>query len=414
MRAGSMLWGVLGAGIVAIAGCAPETPAISENATPDRVEETHTTSPPQAPASPSHVASTASDIPAGAQALMSIGYQGGPVMLGTPDVYFIWYGNWEGAAALTVLPDFMSNLGGSPYLQINSTYTDSLGRAVTGDVQYAGSTTDAYSRGTSLSEGDVAIVVQSALSSGALPKSTNAVYFVLTSVDVKMAGFCHGFCGWHTNGSILGSDIKYSFIGNPEQCPQSCSPYSPSPNGDVASDGLASILAHELEETLTDPDLNGWVDSGSQENGDKCAWKFGTTYLTSSGAKANMRLGDRDYLIQMNFDRLTNRCELALPASSSLAVTILSPAPASLLHAGGPLDIVAQVTDDAAVTSAVVHWTSPGGTTDFAMIQNGAGNWELSTTMSTAAKVGSRTFTVTAGDSTGKKVTSGATTLQVQ
>jgi hypothetical protein len=31
---------------------------------------------------------------------------------------------------------------------------------------------------------------------------------------------------------------------------------------------------------------------------DKCAWTFGTTYITGSGAKANMKLGAYDYLIQ--------------------------------------------------------------------------------------------------------------------
>lgn len=418
--AGSTLLAILGAGIVAIAGCTSEVPTASEQSPPDVVapsganptDPVTSTSPPAAP-SP-HVSRPANG-PAGAQAAMSIGYQGGPVMLGTPDVYFIWYGNWAGSTALTVLPDFMSNLGGSPYLKINSTYADSQGRAVTGDVHYAGSATDSYSRGKSLSDSDIELVVASALSSGALPTTTNAVYFVLTSADVRMAGFCNGFCGWHTNGSgsVLGNHIKYSFIGNPAQCPSSCSPYSPSPNGDVATDGMASILAHELEESLTDPELNGWVDSGSQENGDKCAWKFGQTYLTDTGAKANMRLGARDYLIQTNFDRITNLCELALPQTTPLAVTILSPAPSSTLTPGGPLDIMAHATGSAAATSGVVHWTAFGNTTDFAMTKNAAGDWELSTTMSAAAKAGSRTFTVTVGDTTGTKATSGATTLQV-
>jgi hypothetical protein len=34
------------------------------------------------------------------------------------------------------------------------------------------------------------------------------------------------------------------------------------------------------------------------ENADKCAWTFGSTYITGSGAKANMKLGAYDYLIQ--------------------------------------------------------------------------------------------------------------------
>jgi hypothetical protein len=34
------------------------------------------------------------------------------------------------------------------------------------------------------------------------------------------------------------------------------------------------------------------------ENADKCAWTFGTTYTTSSGAQANINIGGQDYLIQ--------------------------------------------------------------------------------------------------------------------
>jgi hypothetical protein len=50
---------------------------------------------------------------------------------------------------------------------------------------------------------------------GALPKDTNGVYFVLTSADVnETSGFRTQYCGWHARGTIAGSDIKYAFIGN--------------------------------------------------------------------------------------------------------------------------------------------------------------------------------------------------------
>ena len=64
---------------------------------------------------------------------------------------------------------------------------------------------------------------------------------------------------------------------------------------------MASIIAHELEEATTDPNLNAWYDQRGQENADKCAWTFGTEYVTGNGAKANMKLGSRDYLIQQNW-----------------------------------------------------------------------------------------------------------------
>jgi len=64
---------------------------------------------------------------------------------------------------------------------------------------------------------------------------------------------------------------------------------------------MASIIAHELEEAVTDPDLNAWYDRRGAENADKCAWTFGTTTTLSSGAKKNVTLGSRNYLIQQNW-----------------------------------------------------------------------------------------------------------------
>jgi hypothetical protein len=64
---------------------------------------------------------------------------------------------------------------------------------------------------------------------------------------------------------------------------------------------MASISAHELEEAVTDPDLNAWYDRRGEENADKCAWTFGTEYSVANGSLANMKLGSRDYLIQRNW-----------------------------------------------------------------------------------------------------------------
>lgn len=230
-----------------------------------------------------------------------INYHGGPVMLGTTSIYYIWYGDWSGNSATTILTDFARNVGGSAYYNINTTYHDGNNASISNAVAYGGATTDAYSRGTSLSDGDIQAVVSDAISSGRLPEDTSAVYFVLTSADVTASsGFCTQYCGWHTYGTIAGSNIKYSFVGNPDRCPSSCAAQTVGPNGNAGADGMASIIAHELEEAVTDPNLDAWYDRRGYENADKCAWTYGSTY-TVNGALANMRLGSRDYLIQQNW-----------------------------------------------------------------------------------------------------------------
>jgi len=230
-----------------------------------------------------------------------ISYHGGPVVLGTNNVYYIWYGNWSGNTAPSILTDFANNIGGSPYYNINTTYYNGSNVHISNSVVYKGSTAVAYPQGTSLSDSAIQTVVSNAITSGALPKDTNGVYFVLTSQDVTASsGFCTNYCGWHTHGTISGSDIKYAFVGNPARCPTSCAEQTTSPNGNAGADGMASIIAHELEEEHTDPDLNAWYDTRGYENADKCAWTFGTTW-SSGGGLANVHLGSRDYLIQRNW-----------------------------------------------------------------------------------------------------------------
>lgn len=230
-----------------------------------------------------------------------ISYHGGPVMTSTKNIYFIWYGTWS-SNAQSILTNLAQTEGGSSYFNINTTYTNSGGTKVSNSISYKGSTSNDYVQGKSLSDSSIKTIVSNAITSGALPKDTNGIYFVLTASDVnETSGFCTQYCGWHTSGSISGSDIKYAFIGNPARCLSSCAAQSNSPNGDAGADGAASIIAHEMEEASTDPDLNAWYDSRGEENADKCAWTFGTEHAASNGSKYNVTFGSRQYLIQQNW-----------------------------------------------------------------------------------------------------------------
>ena len=86
-------------------------------------------------------------------------YHGGPLILGTTNVYYIWYGNWSGNSATSILQNFANNIGGSPYFNINTTYYDGSNAHVSNSVNYAGSKTDSYSRGSSIGDADVQAIV---------------------------------------------------------------------------------------------------------------------------------------------------------------------------------------------------------------------------------------------------------------
>lgn len=242
---------------------------------------------------------------------------GGPVMLGSVNVYYIWYGNWgtaSGGQAQPLLVNLAQSLGGSPYFNINKTYYNPSNVHVSGSVTFMGSTNDNLSQGsasTSLSDAQILNIVTLALNSHVFGPSPdpNGVYFVLTAADVHKSGFGTSYCGWHTRASIGGVDVKYSFVGDPStQYPGSCGDQAVGPNGSSGGDAMASVLSHELEEATTDPDLNAWYDRSGAENADKCAWTFGTTSTASNGALYNVTLGGTKYLIQRNWSASTQAC----------------------------------------------------------------------------------------------------------
>jgi hypothetical protein len=241
-----------------------------------------------------------------AQSTGNLTNQGGPVMTAAKKIYYIWYGTWD-AASKNVLTNLANNVGGSPHFNINNTYTSSTGVHVLNAVTNSTSSINTGTLGTSLSDANIQTIVSNEITSGRLPADANGIYFVLTDKNTTAtSGFCTQYCGWHTNATISGTAIKYAFVGNPEtQCAAGCGANSPSPNGTPGADAMASIVMHELEETVTDPMGNAWYSTASgMENGDKCAWNFGTTSTATNGAKYNQTFGTMKYLIQQNWTLL--------------------------------------------------------------------------------------------------------------
>ena len=226
-------------------------------------------------------------------------YHGGPVMLAPKNLYFIWYGSWAGSSALPILLDLAQNLGGSAYFDVVTRYASVFGVAPVNSVSYAGSIDDSYSLGTSLTRIDVGFIVAGAVANQVLPADPDGIYVVFTSADVaETSGFGTEYCGFHNTSASGGVALKYVFVGHPDRAPTKCKPQAVSPNGDAAADAMANVLAHGVFNTIVDPEFTGWYDRFLLEPADKCAWNFGTTYTTTNGARANVALGGRDYLLQ--------------------------------------------------------------------------------------------------------------------
>jgi hypothetical protein len=74
-----------------------------------------------------------------------------------------------------------------------------------------------------------------------------------------------------------------------------------SPNGSPDADVEISPLSHELMESITDPNTtNGWADASGNENGDDCAYVFGTMSGTA-GARYNQTINGHLYITQEEF-----------------------------------------------------------------------------------------------------------------
>src|SRR5262249_28902230 len=111
-----------------------------------------------APAQPSAAASACTN---------GIDYHNGPI-IADPHVYFIWYGDWNGNTATTILPDFIAGLTGSRYFDTNTTYFQgdcATGQTVLNRTSLNGQVFDSYSQGGSLNDGTLINVVRNAIGS---------------------------------------------------------------------------------------------------------------------------------------------------------------------------------------------------------------------------------------------------------
>ena len=252
----------------------------------------------------------------------------GPVMSGPNSVYFIFYGNWSGNSATTLLPNFISNLSGSTYMNILSSYNRpgtypnfstqvSLGgslliNSTTNSNLYQGTNLD----GTPGSNAAASIygIVNAVLAGGGFSgyNPASSVFDVLTTTDTTVSGFQTSFCGWHYSTKInqLTTGTQYGFIGDPTGVNNGCqtSTQAIGPSGNAGADAMASVIAHEFFETVTDPTGMSWFDStspvgggntGGYENGDMCNFNFGSNLtLNANGSYSNVTLNNTNYLLQ--------------------------------------------------------------------------------------------------------------------
>lgn len=248
----------------------------------------------------------------------------------------------------SLIGHFLRNIGGTPYWNINSTYFQNHGGStdyIHNTLGYSGywaanqrvtigtKTFNAPVSGDSVSQLQMATVIEQGFASGALTYDPSTLYMIFTGSGVNLGGGFSStalqYCAWHSayragDGRIVQySAMPYDADFTPAHRAANggyCVPQTGAPNGDVGADGTVSAMAHEIEETATDPVslwdkkfFYGWYDVNFGENADKCAYTYGPTPVPRNALGFyDMMVGGKPFLVQQNWSNVkTEGCLLA-------------------------------------------------------------------------------------------------------
>jgi cell division septation protein DedD len=227
-----------------------------------------------------------------ASASNNLVYGGGPVQV-NPHIYLVFWG-WQSQNDTNADPDglasyltnYMKSIGGSPWLNIDTQYYQTL-NGVTSYItnpanQVLGVWYDSSVPPQTYADSDVANEAVKAEShfGGYDP---NANYIIVTPTGYTQNGFGSQWCGYHnTTTDASGNTIAYTNLPYTPDAGSGCGAGSVNSPGTL--DGVSIVGGHEESETATDPGAgNGWLDSSGQEIGDKCAWVSLQNYTFPNG-----------------------------------------------------------------------------------------------------------------------------------
>jgi len=231
-------------------------------------------SPPSAPPSP--------------QGADLVTWQGGSVMHNSKTFTIFWGADWRNQQAkMNDTISFLKAFSNSSYLNAVNEYYDNSGPLShdTSRATYNGFTTDYSEVPPSIDITDnssVDLVVNEICNIVHNNPDPNTIYLVYSSTPLKAD---RQDCAWHSAWACrqgYGKLVAFSFFPNLDEA-SNCHITSGPQNETIAS--IANVTAHEVVETITDPEWDNklaWVDttntsaadSNGEEVADKCAWAF--------------------------------------------------------------------------------------------------------------------------------------------
>lgn len=244
-------------------------------------------------------------------------YQGGQVVT-SPTVYVVFWGSQWGGTNASGLPttdpsgegklytDFIGSLYGAGDTWSTSTTQYCQGVAI-GTINCGASGTHVGHPASSPLKGtwvDTGVTAPSRATDAQIDAEATraASHFGISGKNVQVVvasphgvtpnGFGTQYCAWHSNTS---AGLPYTNLPYLPDAGSTCGAgyVAPGTSGVVsATEGVTIVGGHEYAETITDPlpgQTEAWVDPADTttggENGDKCAWSFGTSGIATLNGK---------------------------------------------------------------------------------------------------------------------------------
>ena len=159
------------------------------------------------------------------------------------------------------------------------------------------------------------------------------------------AGICasNTFCAYHDNSGNVGADLIFAVepFGADYFCSGANEPTNPQgfPNG-LEIDETVNTISHEVNEMVTDPEGGtGWTSTPGNENGDLCAWWFGSPLGTTGGQPYNQVINGHFYSLQQEFSNTANAnaggCQQRVGGTASSASPYVGNDTGPLHYGGG-------------------------------------------------------------------------------
>ena len=269
--------------------------------------------------------------PAGGRGSASnLSYHNGPVMH-TNTVYAVYWvpaGYTVSGKYQSLIDGFFQNVAADNGKTSNVYFSDTQYYDTTGAIQssssFAGSVvdtnplpasgcSDAYTS-VCVTDAQLQTELKGVMSSHGWTGGSNKLFLIFTA---KGIGSCAGsscafsqYCAYHSWIGSGATAILYANMPYADTVPAACDA-GQHPNGDDA-DATLNVTSHEHNEAITDEQGSAWFDRRGYENGDKCAWNFGSSLGSTGGSSTqyNQVIGTGKYYLQQEWSNKSSRCVL--------------------------------------------------------------------------------------------------------